>query len=366
METTNDQTIPYPRFSARRKILAALGKGLLRLLTRPTILGLENIPDVGPVILAGNHVSTFEPMFMFLFPRQIVEPTGAGDIPFEGLIDLIVRFYGFIPINRGNLDRKFINQALSVLNQKGYLGIFPEGGTWDPGNMKAQVGVAWLSHKGQAAVVPVGFSGFHGGMKDAFKLKRPKLTMKVGQPIPALNPETDDRPLKVVYQEYADMVLERINELIDPQEFLLNPNKSEYNLRIHIGDDRRDVMIPGQEELAHFLFSPVILETLLINLKKPVKALFPEQHRRSMQGFIHALSALIETLKVNPGFLTYRMGMEKGKQVEHAIQSLIDLLEEAKQSGKSVQLEARARHSYPDGRIEEKIGQYDLRVHPGR
>jgi len=366
MDTSNDQTIPYPRFSTRRKILGVIGKGLLRLLTRPTILGLENIPEVGPVILAGNHVSTFEPMFMFLFPRQIVEPTGAGDMPFEGLIDMIVRFYGFIPINRGNLDRKFMNQALSVLNQKGYLGIFPEGGTWDPGNMKAQVGVAWLSHKGQAAVVPVGFSGFHGGMQDAFKLKRPKLTMKVGQPIPALNPETDDRPLKVVYQEYADMVLERINELIDPQEFLLNPKESEYNLRIHIGDDRRDVMVPGQEELAHFLFSPVILKTLLNNLKKPVKTLFPDQQSRSVQGFILALSSVIEALKVNPGFLTYRMGMEKGKQVEHAIQSLIDLLEDAKQSGESVQLEAKTRHSYLDGRIEEKIGQYDLQVHPGR
>lgn len=364
MGNQNEQTIPYPRYNLRRKILGFLGKGLLRLLTRPTIQGLENIPSDGPVILAGNHVSTLEPMFMFLFPRQLVEPIGAGDIPFEGFIDHIVRFYGYIPINRGNLDRKSMSQALSVLEQNGYLGIFPEGGTWDPGNMRAQLGVAWLSHKGQAAVVPVGFSGFLGGMGDVFKLKRPRLTMKVGEPVPALNPVNDSRPLKEVYQEFADTILERINALINPQDFLQVPSKSEYRLRIFVGDDKREVQLQGQDALAHFLHAPVLLRSLLINLKQPVKTLFPEDQPRTIQEFILALRSVLAILRENPGFLTYRMGMEKGKRAEQAIQSLVNLLEDARDAGEPVRLEASAHHSYLDGRIEEKISQFDLKISP--
>ena len=40
--------------------------------------------------------------------------------------------------------------GLDVLRQDGILGIFPEGGTWDPAQMQAQSGIAWLSYKAKA------------------------------------------------------------------------------------------------------------------------------------------------------------------------------------------------------------------------
>lgn len=271
MNTNPSPKIPYPRFQIRRTILNLLSRALLRLFSKLSVSGLENIPKKGPVILAGNHVSTLEPMLMATFPRRFVELLGAGDIPFEGFVDNLVRFYGFIPVNRGNIDRDAMNQALAVLKQDGLLGIYPEGGTWKPGQMNAQVGVAWLSSKGQAVVVPIGFSGFKDSFSKLMSFKRPKLEMRVGQPIPALDIHESDKPIKEIYQDYADMVLERIRALVDPKEFLEVPERSEYSLQVLTGKDGetfQEVALTGSDALAEFFFSPVLLNSFISNLKK--------------------------------------------------------------------------------------------------
>jgi len=82
MNNKQSPKIAYPRFQIRRTILNVLSRGLLRLFSKLSVSGLENIPKEGPVILAGNHVSTLEPMLMATLPKRLVELLGAGDIPF--------------------------------------------------------------------------------------------------------------------------------------------------------------------------------------------------------------------------------------------------------------------------------------------
>jgi len=366
MNTNISPKIPYPRFQIRRSILNHLSRALLRLFSKLRVSGLENIPKEGPVILAGNHVSTLEPMLMATFPKRLVELLGAGDIPFEGFVDNLVNFYGFIAVNRGNIDREAMNQALAVLKQGGVLGIYPEGGTWKPGQMKAQVGVAWLSSKGQAVVVPIGFSGFKDSFSKLMNFKRPRLEMKVGQPIPALAIHESDKPIKEIYQDYADMVLERIRALVDPKEFLEVPERSEYSLQVLTGKEGetfQEVDLTGSDALAEFFFSPVLLNSFISNLKKPIESLYPNEQERSNQFFSDALQSVIEVLKDNPGFFTYRMGIERGHKIEKAIQALIEILDHAEGADQSVILKARALFRYPDGRVEEKAHDYD--IYPG-
>ena len=367
MNTSAEFEIPYPRFTFRRKTLNLLGRAILRLLTRSKISGLKNIPVEGPVILAGNHVSTLEPLLIAVLPRRQVELLGAGDIPFEGFIDKIVAEYGFIPVNRGNLDRKAMNQALGVLKQNGVLGLFPEGGTWNPAHMKAQVGVSWLSHQAQAPIVPIGFSGFHNGFSNALKLKRPRLQMKVGKLIPALKLENDSRAIKEIYQDYADLVLDKIKVLVDPKDFLLIPDQNEYKLEAFLESDGStlvSVALTGSDAFAQFLFSPVLLNSLANNLRQPVQTLYPEEQSRWNHQFSTAIQAVIDVLGNNPGFFTYRFGMEKGHQVEAALRGMLQLLETANASGQTVIMDA-SRHSwYSDGRIEEKSCQYRISPDP--
>jgi 1-acyl-sn-glycerol-3-phosphate acyltransferase len=184
MNTKPIDTLPYPRRRVARFVLRGAARLLIALLTRLKVLGMENFPRSGPLILAGNHVGVMEAVLMAaLSPRQ-VEFLGTGDIPFDPNYARIVEAYGLIPINRGNLDRDAIQKSVDVLRQGGVLGIFPEGGIWDPARMEAQLGVALISQRANAPVLPIGFGGMRGALVNALKLKRPRLEMRVGELIP--------------------------------------------------------------------------------------------------------------------------------------------------------------------------------------
>lgn len=343
-------SIPYPRFQVRRALLRLFGRGIIRLLTRTKIEGIENIPSEGPVILAGNHSAYIEPILITVFPRRVVEPIGAGDLPFEGIIGPVVDLYGFIPLNRGNLDREGLNKALDVLKQGGAIGIFPEGGTWSPGKMQPQIGVALLSQRTGAPVVPIGFSGLQGSFERAMKLKRPKLLMRVGKPIPALE-STDGNANKEQLLGYAHKVLDAVFDLITEEEKGLIPVESRYSLSLEVGGEKSPGFSWGSA-FAHFLHAPVLLESLRLNLKLPVRALYEQEGSVPVAAIQTALSAIVDYLKINPAFFTYRFGKEEGEQAALGVRELQVLLEKAMAAGKAVSINTREEVTYKDGRLE--------------
>ena len=349
-------SILYPRFQIRRTILGVLARGLLKLLTRTKIEGIENIPSEGPVILAGNHAAYIEPILMTVYPKRMVEPIGAGDLPFEGIIDTVVSYYGFIRLNRGNLDRKGLYQALDVLKQGGVIGIFPEGGTWAPGKMKPQIGVALLSQRTGAPVVPIGFSGMQGSFERAFQLKRPKLLMRVGKVIPAMKSSYGVAD-KEQLLKYSSQIMDAVYELITEEEKNLIPVESLYTLSLNIGDEAIQDL-PWGSAFAHFLHSPILLDSLKINLKLPVAALYEQAGSMDAVSVQSALAAVQEYLTVNPAFFTYRFGAEEGEQVADGIRELHSLLEKANAAGKVVRINTHGAVSYKDGSLETSEKQF--------
>lgn len=341
-------SIPYPRFKTRRVFLRFLIRGLLRLLTRLNVEGLEHIPSEGAVILAGNHVSYLEPVMMMAFPDRFVEPIGAGDMPFENGLEKLVSFFGYISIDRGSLDRKGINQALDVLRQGGVISIFPEGGMWEPGRMQPQIGVAMLSQRTGAPVIPIGFSGLSGSIKNALGFRFPKIQMKVGKPIPAPG-ALGGNPDKSRLLAFSRQVLDEIYSLIEEDEKALIPLEQHYQLSVKVGET---VLVPSWgPAFAHFLHAPVLLDSLKINLKLPIQVLYGQRENVSFTAMQSALAAILDYLKINPSFFTYRFGKEEGNQVGEGLRELSALLKEAQTEGKDVCLETRETLRYKDGRI---------------
>ena len=94
---------------------------------RPTIIGIENIPDSGNAIIAGNHIhlydqcnviiSTNRPIF-YMAKKEYFEDKKTKWF-FEGV--------GCIPVDRSRKDEEAVESALNVLKNKDLLGIFPEG-----------------------------------------------------------------------------------------------------------------------------------------------------------------------------------------------------------------------------------------------
>jgi 1-acyl-sn-glycerol-3-phosphate acyltransferase len=323
-------SIPYPRNVFKRTLLKRVLKFVLWVLASVEVSGLENIPKDGPLILAGNHVGSIETALMAIYSPRLVEFLAAGDLPLDPQTQFASDNYGFIAVNRGNLDRKSVRMALDVLAQDGVLGIFPEGGTWEPARMPAQIGVALLSQRGNAPVVPLGMSGIYGALGQALKLKRPIMKLRFGKPIPPFTSDRTGQDLKKELHQHADFVLKAIYDLIDEADKARYPVRVEHTLS-YLGVDETAEQselnhLEGGDDLARMLMSDVILETFSLNLKMPVTAFYPSEKPVVRADFLTALHSILELLKQNPGFLSYRYGSEVADRQVAAIQALIGLL----------------------------------------
>lgn len=325
-----DYSLKYPRRRLIRSGLLAFTNAFLFLLTRTEINGKERLPKKGPVILAGNHVAELEAAMMAAFTPGQVEFIGTGDIPFDPNYAFLANAYGLIPVNRGNVDRKGLYMGLDVLRQGGILGIFPEGGTWDPAHMNAQPGVAWLSYKAQAPVLPIGFGGMSGSLQAVLKMQRPELTMRVGKLMPPVSLPDNGRSIKYNLEYAAEQILNEINALIPASERVkVNDRLDEvYQLEVKVLSEQGALEIPAEYRLKHgsayarVLFNPTVMDVLYRNLSLPVQALKNVNALIKPDALLKAWQAILNYLEINPGYFTYRFGVQTGLAVKDALQEL--------------------------------------------
>jgi len=333
--------VNYPRHVLRRRIMRVLGRGLLALLSDVVIHGRDRLPQKGPIILAGNHVAVLEAVMMAVYTPGIVEFLGNGDIPFDPNYAFIAKAYDLIPVNRGNLDRKSLQTALDLLNQGGILGIFPEGGIWDPAQMQAQTGVAWLSFRSQAPVLPIGFGGINGALADALKFKHPRLVMNVGECLPPVSLADDSLSMKDNLQAAANKIMTGIKALIPREDLQSVPNRLDESFRLIIAvkSPLGPVQIPEKymvhhdSAYAHFLFQPTMMDVLVRNLRLPIKPIKRVSRQTELIPLITAWEAILAYLEVNPGYFTYRFGIDEGLAVKKALLELVRLAKWAEIEG---------------------------------
>ena len=330
----SDYRLPYPRKKLARGVARALGRPLLRLLCKVHISGRENFPKRGPLLIVGNHVAVMEAVMMAVFTPWQVELLGAGDIPHERITQFVSNFFGFIPVNRGHIDRSALTKALDVLKQNGVIGVFPEGGIWDPGVMHAQTGVAWLSYHGQAPVLPVGFGDTIGALGKALRLERPHLSMHIGKQIPAAMPKMG-MARKTYFEAYAERVLDAIQALIPASEQTQTPQveNERFELLYKITDaDGSTVEIPADMKIQHTIalaklfHRPVVLKTLHFNLKLPIEVLQDLERIPPASQVVEATEAILNYLtQKNEYFLIYRFGPKEGEAMQLGLEELLHL-----------------------------------------
>ncbi|KJY44169.1 acyl-phosphate glycerol 3-phosphate acyltransferase, partial [Streptomyces sp. NRRL S-444] len=126
---------------------------LLRLLFRPRIEGLENIPPEGAAIIAGNHLSFSDHFLMpAILKRRITFLAKAEYFTGPGVKGRLTAFFfrsaGQIPVDRSGKDagQAALREGLGVLAKGELLGIYPEGTRSHDGRLyKGKVGVAAMA-----------------------------------------------------------------------------------------------------------------------------------------------------------------------------------------------------------------------------
>ena len=140
---------------------------LLRVVFRPLVSGAENVPDEGPAILASNHLSYADWLFMPLtLPRRVTFVAKAEYFNSPGLKGWFQRHFfsgaGQVPIDRSGASAAegALTAAKRVLDSGDLFGIYPEGTRSHDGKLyRGKTGVARLALETGVPVIPVAVVG---------------------------------------------------------------------------------------------------------------------------------------------------------------------------------------------------------------
>jgi 1-acyl-sn-glycerol-3-phosphate acyltransferase len=135
----------------------------LRLIFRPKVEGREHLPDTGAAIIASNHLSFSDSIFMPLMVKRKVTFVAKQEyFTGKGLKGFLVRMFfvgaGTIPVDRsgGRAAQAAIDTGLRVLREGRLFGIYPEGTRSPDGRLhRGKTGVARLALESGAPVIPV-------------------------------------------------------------------------------------------------------------------------------------------------------------------------------------------------------------------
>ena len=135
----------------------------LMILFRPKVKGLRNVPINGPVIIASNHLSFSDSIFMpLVLPRKVTFLAKSEYFTSPGPKGLLKKLtflaLGQVPVDRsgGRRSEAALITGLKVLAEGQCLGIYPEGTRSPDGRLyKGRTGIARLAMESGAPIIPV-------------------------------------------------------------------------------------------------------------------------------------------------------------------------------------------------------------------
>lgn len=170
------------------RIAAFVCRLALSAVARVRVVGLENVPKSGPLIVVANHLSMADPPLVVGWltpalgrPMHIL----AKDSIFVGPIGAFLRSQGVTPVRAGGRDVDAYRAARAVVERGEVLCIFPEGTRSYTGDLgPARPGVAMLAARSGASILPVGISGTDRflGRGQRFPRIGTRITVRVGKP----------------------------------------------------------------------------------------------------------------------------------------------------------------------------------------
>lgn len=186
-------------------------------LTLPTLLlfrtrqiGVENVPEQGPVILAPNHFSAWDHFFAGVFLRRHVRFMAKSQLFKNPVIEFIFFHGGVFPVRRGNRDDEAFVTAKTILGQGGLVLIYIEGGRSRSRELREpKPGVGRLALETGVPVVPVAIHG-SAGVRRWKRLRFPKVTVQFGE---AITFPVEAEASRERHQEASEQVFGQVREM---------------------------------------------------------------------------------------------------------------------------------------------------------
>lgn len=171
---------------------------------------MENIPQTGALIIAGNHLSNADPPAVGAFAGTVRDSrfVAKKELFSVPLLGWFFRRSGYIPVDRSRTIGDFgaLKEVVNALEQGQSVVMFPEGTRSKNGKpQRPKSGIGFLVYKTGAPVLPVKIEGTFG-----WPWVR-KIRVKFGTVVHLeKNPELEP---KQQYKEFANQIMEKINSI---------------------------------------------------------------------------------------------------------------------------------------------------------
>jgi 1-acyl-sn-glycerol-3-phosphate acyltransferase len=199
----------------RRKLINALLRFLYLLLFRLDVLGKENVPPTGPLILMINHIDALDPFIVVgIFPRAVT-PMSKIEVFGLPLIGILARAYGAFPIRRGQVDKRALRQAFRVLREGGVLLMAPEGTRSSTYSLqRGKEGMALIAVRTDSPLIPVAITGTEHTGHYWRRLRRAPVRIVIGKPF-RLDPGRE-QVRRALLRAMTDEAMYRLAAILPP------------------------------------------------------------------------------------------------------------------------------------------------------
>lgn len=140
---------------------------------KPKIIGKENIPKDGPILVVGNHKHLYDQCLAILATKRVIHYMAKKEYFDDKKVAWFFKISGCISVDRQNKDREAASKAINLLNNGQAVGLFPEGtrNKTEAILLPFKFGAVSMAKKTNAYLVPFGIKGdykFRGGVTIKF------------------------------------------------------------------------------------------------------------------------------------------------------------------------------------------------------
>ncbi|MDP5273779.1 lysophospholipid acyltransferase family protein [Chengkuizengella axinellae] len=173
------------------------------LIYRLKVVGKENIPKQGGVMLCSNHVNLLDPTLVGTPVDREVHFMAKEELFKIPVLGSLIAKLGAFPVKRGGVSRESIRNTIKILNEGKVFGIFPEGTRRKSLGM-GKKGAASFALRSEATVIPVAIIGSYTPFR--------KLKIIYGEPVDLSEFKENSEPDRL--ERATDKIMSNIEILI--------------------------------------------------------------------------------------------------------------------------------------------------------
>ncbi|MGD9678588.1 MAG: lysophospholipid acyltransferase family protein [Vulcanibacillus sp.] len=189
------------------KIVRLILRPYFRIFYKMEVIGKNNIPIDGSVLIISNHISVFDPIVLGCAIDREIHFMAKEELFKNKFFAKVMYTFGSFPVKRDSSDRKALKKGIDILSQQEVLGIFPEGTRSLNGEIgRGLPGAAFIALKSNTSIVPI-------GIVSEYKLFD-KIIIKIGKPI-SMEPYKMDKITSDLTIEVTEYLMKNIKIEVD-------------------------------------------------------------------------------------------------------------------------------------------------------